>query len=74
MVQAFPNTSDDNLDKKVHNLNGTNDGESCEESHGTTNGGELGLKVCFFIFCDSIKGGGHKVDLHKVEFCLFLGT
>ena len=66
LLHTFPGQTNGYLAAKVNNFNPTDDGETCEEPHGPPNSGQLGLKICLFIFCYYVKGGGHKFDLDQV--------
>ena len=52
---------------KVENLHSTDDGESSEKSHGTTNCRQHIHKLCCFLHGDSFNCGGVKVDPYKPQ-------
>ena len=57
----------DKPEKKEDDLNPTDDGEACEESHGASNETQLGLHLDLLVSLDVVKGGRVKVDLHQLK-------
>ena len=54
-------------EKKEDDLNPTDDGEACEESHGASNKAQLGLHLGLLVSLDVVEGGCVKVDLNKLK-------
>ena len=52
---------------KEDDLNATDDGESSEESHGSSDETQLGLSLDLLVSLDLVKGGRVKVDLHQLK-------
>ena len=59
--------SDKVPEDKEDDLNATDDGESCEESHGASDETQLGLSLDLLVSLDLVVGGRVKVDLHQLE-------
>ena len=57
----------DKPEKKEDDLNPTDDGEACEESHGASNKAQLGLHLDLLVSLDVVEGGRVKVDLHQLK-------
>ena len=57
-------------DRKIENFNTTNDGKSCEESHGASNCWQHINKFCCSVFSYFVKSGSIKIDSHKSEIVL----
>ena len=51
---------------KIDDFNSTDDGESCQKSHGASNCWQLVHKFCWSILGDSVKCRGIKVDPNKL--------
>ena len=54
-------------DQEEDDLNPTDDGESREESHGSTNQAQLGLGLDLLVSLAFVKGCRVKVNLHQLE-------
>ena len=57
----------DKPEEKEDDLNPTDDGEACEESHGAPNKAQLGLHLGLLVSLDVVKGGRVKINLNKLK-------
>ena len=53
------------LEQEEDDLDTTDDGESCEKSHGASNQTYLGIKLDLLVFLYLVKGCRVKIDLDK---------
>ena len=53
--------------EKEDDLNPADDGESREESHGSTNQAQLGLCLDLLVSLDVVEGGRVEVDLNQLD-------
>ena len=65
-----PGHVDENIAGKIENLNPTDDGESSEQPHCSSNSRKLCHKIRFLIFCNHVIGRGVEYNLHQMKFCL----
>ena len=62
MFSKFVEPIDNDLDPEIDDFYPTNDWASCEKSHGASDGWQLVLKGCGFVFCYSHKGSCVKIN------------
>ena len=54
-------------EEKEDDLNPTDDGEACEQSHSASNETQLALHLDLLVSLDVVEGGRVKVDLHQLQ-------
>ena len=62
-----PKSRREECEEKEDDLNTTDDGESCEKSHGASNQTYLGIKLDLLVFLYLVKGCRVKIDLDKLK-------
>ena len=72
LFENCPDNPDNYLARKVDNLNPTDDRESREQSHGSTNSRKLCLQVSLFIFHNFVKSWCGKSMRYIQRLNLFL--
>ena len=61
----------DQLEKKKDDLNAADDGESRQQSHGSSNKTQLSLSLDLLVLLDVVKGRSVKVDLNQLQSGLY---
>ena len=55
------------LEQKEDDLDTTDDGESCQKSHGASNQTQLGIKLDLLVSLHVVEGCRVKIDLDELE-------